>query len=314
MLRTRYLLPLLTLLLAACSDEATLIDDEVQPLTLHLRCHADVTPDSLTETRSSSAHNPFFANVIYTLFAIQFDTEGIRRNYTELTTVSGSQTETTYTITLPYATGSGTCSLYVLCNFSQSEYEAVIRGAKSLKTFQSLTFSIDKFSEAKATLTDYLPAVGTYSGTLTQGEKTIDVTLGRYQSRLTADVVTADGSITYSNVQVGLHNAPAVQYYAPANSSDEFASRVKGTTQTFLSDADMLDATPFSVTSTATTSAATRYFYLGENLNTDPELQTTIRVVGHNNVTNKDFDVTVPISSTGMVDRNSNYELILQLK
>lgn len=312
---------LVTMLAAACADESELLEPTVAPpegetadsvaagpITLHLNCSTALA------LRSNSVLNPYFENVINTLFTLHFDKDGIRRNYTPLETISGSQTSTEYSITLNDIPSTGSSYLYVLCNFTEAEYNSVVAEALTLTRFKSMTFGIEDCSESNRSSDYYIPSLGYYVGSVTN-DMSLNVSLGRYVARVTTEVVTASASITYSGVSIGIHNAPRRLRYLPADDSDDYQTLTAGNTTTdFFSDAEMTDATPFNVTSTTATTATTRYFYVGENLSADEALQSKIRLTGTNAVTGKTFDKLVPITTGGIVDRNSNYELLIQLQ
>lgn len=303
---------LAALLLTACADgdEETALPAETHDITLRLNCRfADRATDS-TLTRSRMAHAVYYENVINDLFALQFDADGICRAYSPFTAVLGSMTEVDdYAITLnnisAYAQNAQN-TLYVFCNFGEDVYTDLTTRYTELtrSILQKETFSLYDFRELAANESHrtFLPACGIYKGAVTDGMR-LDVILGRYLARVTLSLKAAADD-TFTNLTVGMHNAPNRLQYIPADSSAAY----NGTT--FFTDGEMQDQ---SVISSLTTSGVVnRYFYVGENLYTDADLQTQIYITGSKKGTA--FTKLLPLSTTGLVYRNTNYELELVLE
>jgi hypothetical protein len=57
---------------------------------------------------------------------------------------------------------------------------------------------------------------------------------------------------------------------------------------------------------------STRYFYVGENISANEDQQVKIHLTGKKS--NKDFETSIPLTSSGLVHRNSYYEVQLSLE
>lgn len=301
--------------LTACSGEdvATSPLEEEAPIELHFYCHGDLSiePDT-SATRAKAIHNPYFENVIHTLFALHFDSDGICRNCTPLTTISGSQTKTEYSVTLSNVPSTRTDNtIYVFCNFTEAQYQDLKDRYTQLEltSFRKETFSIADLAETAEGGAVYLPSCGVFSGTI-QADMNLDILLARYVSTLKVELMIATGTSAATNVTLGIHQAPCRLTYVPVENSADYPIL---TTEDFFTDAQMTDASPIaSVSASKITSAATRYFYVGENLSQDASLQSRIFIRGTRDGTT--FDVSTPLSPSGQVDRNTNYERVVRLQ
>lgn len=302
----------------SCSEEAEVVPIDAHPLTLHLNCGMDdvLSPTARPEeTRASYDPNPFYENVIYTLFVLHFDKDGICRNCTDLDTISGSQTSTTYTLELqdvPAFTTNNT--LYVFCNMDAENYNDIKSRYRSLtlSAFKEEMFSIASFREREQGNETYLPSYGLFTGTI-QDDMSLNILLARYLARVSVSVAMAKEGTSCTNVRVGIVRAPKRLLYIPVDRNADYPVLDAESPTDFFPAEEMQDLTPIaSVSKTTSTTETTRYFYLGENLSPDSALQSKVRITGTMN--GSAFDVQVPLTSSGVVDRNSNYELVVKVQ
>jgi hypothetical protein len=318
-INTRGWLFLITLglatLCASCSDEAlpTAPNEETpHSITLHLNCNMGDSSASLT-TRTASAHSPFYENVITSLFALHFDAADVCLNCTDYTEVSGYLTATSYEINIANAVTDEDNVIYVLCNFPREVYDE-IKGEYqnwTIKEFKEKRFSLESLKNPTGENSTFLPAYGIYRGAIKDGDR-LNILLSRYVASFTLELLTANSSTTFSNVKLGLINAPKYLHYIAADNAEEYPTL---TQDDVFSESEMQDV-GISVTSTSVTTAATRYFYVGENLSSDEAMQVKLHLSGVKKVNNvsTEFDVTVPLTSSGLVDRNTYVESQLVLE
>lgn len=295
-------------LCTSCAEDVVAPEaDEAIPVrhvTLHLNCSM-ANPSEPTLTRTTTAPSAYFENVIHDLFALLFDADGICLACSDYTVIEGSLTEVSdYQLQMDYASTNTHNTLYVFCNLGETLCADLARrfDRLALTSFRGEAFSIEPFRQLDNNQSNstYLPACAIYKGAV-MDHMTLSLIMGRYLSRVAVKLAASSDGV-FTNITVGLHQAPKKQQYIPVSSSAEYL------VNEFFTDDDMADK--LSISRLVADADSTRYFYVGENLN--PSKPTTIRLTGRKNQV--PFETYVPITGAGIVNRNSNYEVELILQ
>lgn len=299
-------------LLASCSEDAIVpeVEEPVKTgsITLHLNCSmADATTDSIP-TRSYVAPSAYYENVLHDIFALLFDADGICLAYSEYREIEGEKTVVeNLTLQMSSYSENPNNTLYVFANLGEERYADLVGRYEKLyySNFSKETFSIEAFKQlpTNQSNTTYLPACAIYKGAVTD-DMTLSLIMGRYISSVKVKLTTSSSGTVFTNIKVGLQNAPKAQQYIPVAESADYLIT------DFFSDSEMEDK--LTITKLTQNKDSTRYFYVGENISANEDQQVKIHLTGKKS--NKDFETSIPLTSSGLVHRNSYYEVQLSLE
>ncbi|MCQ2161040.1 MAG: hypothetical protein MJY97_08130 [Bacteroidales bacterium] len=190
----------------------------------------------------------------------------------------------------------GRSTLVVIANFLELEPDVQYPWPGALEALYSTP--IDAGLDLGGDGPDHLVMVGTRSVDVKAGMD-IGMMLSRVCCKLTLVVHQAGDEFSDLSFQV----VNAARPFTIHSSMDA------------LEEEDLMDYAPETVSGkvpTGRADAVTRYYYFCENLSSDPDMQTMVRVSAKRNGTRR--SMLVPVTSHGGVYRNTNYTLDLTLR
>lgn len=233
--------------LTACQQEEGM-EPVQETVKVNLSLNA-VSQVSVGDARTASPLIPDVENLIYDIWVVQYDHEGIitknpgARHYRV-----NEQGMLSVTQEMELAVMESTVCLLV--NMGYGSDTAPIAFPDNLTAFKQTLAEIDIVGANDGTL-ERMPMCGYWQGTVSQSTEALSVTLGRMMTRINLVLSNQTGN-ALTGVKAMLGNVPKQAHIFPSINSE--ASRPEMTT---LTD---------EIGNIASGSSATRYFYIAPNL------------------------------------------------
>lgn len=284
-MRTRFVLTALFGLLAAVSC-----------VDAYLETGEDLVPVSLSvtslETKAGAQLTPRTENTMRDLWILQYNSD----NEICLKIPVDLEADELSTTVKGLSLRPGRSTLVVIANFLELEPDVQYPWPGALEALYSTPIDIGLDLDGDGP--EHLVMVGTRAVDVKAGMD-IGMMLSRVCCKLTL-VVHQDGD-AFSDLSLQVVNA--ARPFTIHSSKDA------------LEEEDLMDYAAETISGTVPSgraNAVTRYYYFCENLSSDPDMQTMVRVSAKRNGTRR--SMLVPVTSHGGVYRNTNYTLDLTLR
>ena len=234
------------LLFTTCQQDEIIIQTQETvnvPLTLNTEVQ------TTTGSRAATPLIPDVENLIYDLWVVQYDHEGIiTKNPAPKHYRKDAQGLLSVTESITLATGESTICMIV--NMGYNSDEVPITFPDNLTQFKQTLAEVDVEAAANGTL-QRIPMCGYWQGEISTTTKTLSVTLGRMMTRINLILNNQTGG-ALNEVKAILNNVPNQAHVFPSISSEAN----KPSTITLTDE----------IGNIASGSSVTRYFYIAPNL------------------------------------------------
>lgn len=259
-MRKIYYLLCVVILLASCQQQ-DMPDLVAKMVTVEMTLDTGVQVD--VNTRAATPLIPDVENLIYDIWVIQYDHEGILTQNPGAKHYRTSETGLLSVIQdLTLAVGQSTVCLLV--NMGYGTDTEPVEFPDNLPAFKNLLAKVPVEAAADGTL-ERMPMCGYWQGIVGEDTKQLSVTLGRMMTRINL-VLNNASSTVLNGVKASLINVPQVAHVFPTINSNVLPNGVNGYTKVENDD----------VGNIAVGASVNRYFYIAPNLwNTQTLLRLT---------------------------------------
>lgn len=312
------------LFFAACSANEDLIpsrpDSNKENENITVQLNLQTPTFNVEETRASAPLDPENENPMYNIWVLHFNHEQLLipedTKYISFGTMGtlsdiGRQIDLTLNSSNPNGTICIVANLEAKTteNKPSSPNNNNRKWANTLPLFKKelLALPIETQSSSTVGLPNAMYMYGYYQGNLASSQA-INITLGRMVARLDIKIDMASGEESFSNIKMQLKNAPIQIHYSPMEINDSETSIYK--------DFPIENLGALSSTS----SAISRYYYIGENINPEPGKETVLEIKATpSGKSEKTYTIKLGANAPGTSNdyslyRNNNYTFNINLK
>lgn len=282
-------------------DAVNNLDDEIK---VDLSISTSSMELDAMNTKADVPLDPLYENTISNLWLLQYADDGrlLKREYIELDYSPMSLSldasfKKSPNSTIVVIANMGGVNLYDSEWPSSADFHWGAHSGGSLYHLHKKLFSYNLSEHGEAHL--FMVGVSILAIDEDEQQNHVNMILSRLACKCIVSVRKADESVSYSNVRASLLNCPATFSIFPEEME-------------FDQTGDLADSPADPLQSLGTTSFHRCYFYSYENLSSDEEKQTKIRIDAEKD--GHPVSCVIPVSKYGITLRNTCYEVQITLK